>query len=203
MKDIKEIINYKFTLLGDSDVGKTAIVHKVLNDQFSNKGISTSGIDLFPINFNDLDVDINGIKEKKSFNITLLDTPERFKNVTNNNIQKSNGIILIYDITNRNTFDHVDEWLDRIRENLSDWKKADYLIMLIGNKLDLVNEDKTKRQVNIEEVNDEYENRGIILGGECSAKDFSKSQLEDLLKKLTINLYNKIGYKNNKKLKIR
>ena len=146
---------------------------------------------------------VNGIKEKKSFNITLLDTPERFKNVTNNNIQKSNGIILIYDITNRNTFDHVDEWLDRIRENLSDWKKADYLIMLIGNKLDLVNEDKTKRQVNIEEVNDEYENRGIILGGECSAKDFSKSQLEDLLKKLTINLYNKIGYKNNKKLKIR
>ena len=70
--------------------------------------------------------------------------------------------------------------------------------MLIGNKLDLVNEDKTKRQVNIEEVNDEYENRGIILGGECSAKDFSKSQIEDLFKNFTINLYNKIGNKNNK-----
>ena len=66
---------------------------------------------------------VNGIKEKKSFNITLLDTPERFKNVTNNNIQKSNGIILIYDITNRNTFGHVDEWLDRIRENLLIGKK--------------------------------------------------------------------------------
>ena len=58
MKEKKEIIKYKFILLGDSQVGKTAIVHKVLNDQFSNKGISTSGIDLFPINFNDLDVDI-------------------------------------------------------------------------------------------------------------------------------------------------
>ena len=44
-----------------------------------------------------------------------------------------------------------------------------------------------------------------MLGGECSAKDFSKSQIEDLFKNFTINLYNKIGNKNinkNQKLEI-
>jgi len=201
MKEKKEIIIYKFILLGDSQVGKTAIFNKLSKDQFSESGISTHGEASTPIKFNDLDVDINGIKEKKSFNIILSDTAgqERYRSITTNYIKHANGIILIYDITNRNTFDHVDEWLDSIQENLSDWEKSDYLIMLIGNKLDLVNEDENERKVNIEEVNNKYENRGIMLGGECSAKDFSKSQIEDLFKNFTINLYNKIGNKNNKK----
>ena len=200
MKDKKEIIKYKFMLLGDSDVGKTAFFHKLSKDEFIQLTVSTQGTDYMPITFNDLDVDINGIKEKKSFNITLYDTAgqERYRSVTTNFIKHANGVILIYDITSRNTFDHVDEWLTSIQEVLSDWEKNDYLIMLIGNKLDLANEDETKRQVNIEEVNNKYENRGIMLGGECSAKDFSKSQIEDLFKNFTINLYNKIGNKNNK-----
>ena len=201
MKEKKEIlIKYKFILLGDTQVGKTAIFQKLSKDKFFEAGISTHGHDYIQIIFNDLDVDINGIKEKKSFNITLYDTAgqERYRSVTTNFIKHANGVILIYDITSRNTFDHVDEWLTSIQEVLSDWEKNDYLIMLIGNKLDLANEDETKRQVNIEEVNNKYENRGIMLGGECSAKDFSKSQIEDLFKNFTINLYNKIGNKNNK-----
>ena len=80
-------------------------------------------------------VNINEIKEKKSFIITLFDTAgqERYKSITPNFIKNANGIILIYDITNQNTFDHIDAWLESIQENLSDWEKSDYLIMLIGN----------------------------------------------------------------------
>ena len=90
----------------------------------------------------------------------------------------------------------IDAWLDSIQENLSDWEKSDYLIMILGNKLDKVKEDETERQVCIEEVNKKFEDKGIILGGEISAKEFSKSQLEDILTNFTIKLFNKIGNKN-------
>ena len=68
--------------------------------------------------------------------------------------------------------------------------------MLLGNKLDLVNEDENLREVSIEDVKNKYENSGIILGGEISAKDFSDEQLLDIIKTFTIKLFNKMGDNN-------
>ena len=203
MKDKKEIIKYKFMLLGDSQVGKSAIFHKLAKDEFLETNVSTQGQDHIEIYFNDLEIDINGVKENKCFDITLFDTAgqERFRSVTTNFVKHADGIILIYDITSRNSFDHVDEWLSSIKENHD---ISNYLIMLLGNKLDLVDEDETLRKVSIEEEN-KYENKYIMIGGECSAKSFPKSQIENLLKNFTVHLYNKIGNNanKNKKLQIR
>ena len=207
MKDKKEIIKYKFILLGDSQVGKSSIFHKLSKNEFLEKNLSTQGLDHMVIKFNDLEIDINGKKEKKNFNITLFDTAgqERYRSVTTNFIKHADGILLIYDITSKITFDHIDAWLDSIQENLSEWEKSDYLIMMLGNKLDLVKEDETERKVDIEEVKNKFEDKGIILGGEISAKEFSKSQLEDMFKEFTIKLFKKIGKNNvnNQQLEIR
>ena len=207
MKDKKEIIKYKFILLGDSQVGKSSIFHKLSKNEFLEANLSTQGQDHMVINFNDLEIDINGKKEKINFNITLFDTAgqERYRSVTTNFIKHADGILLIYDITSKITFDHIDAWLDSIQENLSDWEKSDYLIMILGNKLDLVKEDETERKVDIEEVKNKFEDKGIILGGEISAKEFSKSQLEDMFKEFTIKLFKKIGKNNvnNQQLEIR
>ena len=207
MKDKKEIIKYKFILLGDSQVGKSSIFHKLSKNEFLEANLSTQGQDHMVINFNDLEIDINGKKEKINFNITLFDTAgqERYRSVTTNFIKHADGILLIYDITSKITFDHIDAWLDSIQENLSDWEKSDYLIMMLGNKLDLVKEDETERKVDIEEVKNKFEDKGIILGGEISAKEFSKSQLEDMFKEFTIKLFKKIGKNNvnNQQLEIR
>ena len=207
MKDKKEIIKYKFILLGDSQVGKSSIFHKLSKNEFLEANLSTQGQDHMVINFNDLKIDINGKKEKKDFNITLFDTAgqERYRSVTTNFIKHADGILLIYDITSKITFEHIDAWLDSIQENLSDWEKSDYLIMMLGNKLDLVKEDEKERKVDIEEVKNKFEDKGIILGGEISAKEFTKSQLEDMFKEFTIKLFNKIGKNNvnNQQLEIR
>ena len=207
MKDKKEIIKYKFILLGDSQVGKSSIFHKLSKNEFLEANLSTQGQDHMVINFNDLKIDINGKKEKKNFNITLFDTAgqERYRSVTTNFIKHADGILLIYDITSKITFEHIDAWLDSIQENLSDWEKSDYLIMMLGNKLDLVKEDEKERKVDIEEVKNKFEDKGIILGGEISAKEFTKSQLEDMFKEFTIKLFNKIGKNNvnNQQLEIR
>ena len=207
MKDKKEIIKYKFILLGDSQVGKSSIFHKLSKNEFLEKNLSTQGLDHMVIKFNDLEIDINGKKETINFNITLFDTAgqERYRSVTTNFIKHADGILLIYDITSKITFDHIDAWLDSIQENLSEWEKSDYLIMMLGNKLDLVKEDETERKVDIEEVKNKFEDKGIILGGEISAKEFTKSQLEDMFKEFTIKLFKKIGKNNvnNQQLEIR
>ena len=65
MKDKKEIIKYKFILLGDSQVGKSSIFHKLSKNEFLEANLSTQGQDHMVINFNDLKIDINGKKEKK------------------------------------------------------------------------------------------------------------------------------------------
>ena len=157
-------IEYKFALIGDSSVGKTSIFRKISTGNFSDENIATIGTDKRTINYTDIDVDIKGQIEKKSFEISLFDTAgqERFRSITKNYIKGSDGIILIYDITNKESFDHVETWLGNIKEILSDWKASNYLIMLLGNKLDLVNSGVAKRMVEIDDGQKKCNNSGII-----------------------------------------
>ena len=200
MADKNKIIEYKFALLGDSSVGKTSIFKKISTGKFFEQNIATIGTDKRTIDYNDIEVDIKGSKVKKSFQISLFDTAgqEKFRSITKNYFKGSNGIILVYDITNRTSFEHVEKWLTSIKEVLADWKTQDYLVLLIGNKLDLVTSGANEREVNIEEVNKKYSNSGIILGGECSAKDFTDEQFVDIFKDLAIKIINKVGEKVNR-----
>ena len=197
MAENNQIINYKFSLVGDSSVGKTSIFKKISTGIFFEQNISTIGTDKRTINFNDIEVDIKGEKIKKSFEISLFDTAgqERFRSITKNYFKDADGIILVYDITSKNTFEHVETWLASIKEVLSDWKDHNYLILLIGNKLDLATSGEKEREVNIEDVNKKYGNSGIICGGECSAKDFTDEQFLDIFKDFAIKIFNKIGEK--------
>ena len=165
-------ITYEICLLGDSQVGKTSIFKKIATGNFSTNNVATIGIEKKTLFFNDIDVDFKGNKEKKSFEISLFDTAgqERFRSIAPNFIKNSEGVILIYDITKKESFEHVEFWLSSIKENLSDWTKSGYLIMIIGNKLDLVLENEKLREVSIEDVENKYGDSGIILGGECSEK---------------------------------
>ena len=200
MAEKNKLIEYKFALLGDSSVGKTTIFKKISTGIFSEHNISTIGTDKRTIDFNDVEVNIKGKKVKKSFQISLFDTAgqERFKSITKNYFKDADGIILLYDITNKITFDHVETWLASIEEVLSDWKTHNYLILLMGNKLDLATNGEKDREVNIEHVNKKYGDSGIILGGECSAKDFSDEQFLDIFKDLAIKIFDKVGEKVNK-----
>ena len=196
-------INYKFVLLGDSSVGKTCIFKKISTGLYSDKNISTIGQDKRTINYENIDVNIDGKLVKRSFDISLFDTAgqERFRSITKNYIKGADGVILIYDITNRQSFEHVQNWLDNIIEILSDWKTQNYLIVLIGNKLDLVkdddnlNDEEKKRKVTTEEGEKKCKDSGIQWGGECSAMEFTLEQMKDLFGKFVIQIFSKVGVK--------
>ena len=101
-------------------------------------------------------------------------------------------------------------------QNVSDslGENNDHLIVLLGNKVDLVNANPDSRDVTIEEAQNLCKEKNIYWGEECSAKDFSDEELKDIFTKYTQEIYKKIGVNiakgemvtktddNNKKKKI-
>ena len=188
-------INYKFILIGNSGVGKTSIFRKLSTGEFHEKNISTIGIEKKSLDVS-IDIDKDGKKEKKTFNISFFDTAgqEKFRAVTLSYYKETDGILLLYDITDRKSFDNVSKWVDSIKEAI-EGNESKYAIILIGNKLDLVEEEKKERQVTEEEAKEACETYKMIWGGERSTKTIKFEELNELFAEYVKEVYKKVGIK--------
>ncbi|KAJ5077385.1 ras-related protein rab-13 [Anaeramoeba ignava] len=136
---------YNVLLIGDCEIGKSSILRRICENEFSDEYLSTIGVDF---NTKRITIDSGGIK------LVIWDTSgqERFKKITNSYYRGAHGIILVYDITNEESFENIEEnWMTSIKENANENVKT----ILIGNKCDL----EEKRQVSKEkgkEFADEY-----------------------------------------------
>ena len=121
--------------LGESTVGKSAYISKYVDDKFKNT-LPTIG---FNICYKNLSLP-NG----ESIKIIFEDTSgqERYHSLSLNFIRKSNGVVLMYDITQKHTFDTVSNWCNQIWE----YKTNDFPVILLGNKCDLENERQVQRE---------------------------------------------------------
>ena len=195
--DDNKTITYKIILIGDSSVGKTCLFKKMTTGDFISKNISTIGMDRKSFSFKIPVVDKSGLEKEKSFEIQLWDTAgqERFRSITKGYYKDSQGLFLLYDITNSDTFGNLDKWISGVRESLGDSgnESNDYIIVLLGNKLDLINENSEMRKVTVEEAEEKCKEFDIIWGGECSVKDFTVEELENKFKTYTKEIYKRIG----------
>ncbi|XP_062821102.1 ras-related protein Rab-13 isoform X2 [Anolis carolinensis] len=123
---------FKLLLIGDSGVGKTCLIIRFAEDNFSGTYISTIGID-----FKIRTVDIEG----KRIKLQVWDTAgqERFKTITTAYYRGAMGIILVYDITDEKSFENIQNWMKSIKENASSGVER----LLLGNKSDM----EAKRKV--------------------------------------------------------
>ncbi|KAI5698769.1 GTP-binding protein ypt2-like [Diaphorina citri] len=123
---------YKILVLGDSNVGKTCIVHRFCDETYYDTYISTIGID-----FKQKIIDLDDVPTK----LQIWDTAgqERFRTLTTAYYRGAMGILLMYDVTNLESFQHLNYWLKNIEENAS----PDVVKVLAGNKSDV----KTQRAV--------------------------------------------------------
>jgi Ras-related protein Rab-1A len=121
--------SYKIILIGDSSVGKTNFLTQYVNERFTEEYNSTVGIE-----FKDKIIYINN---KKKIRLQIWDTSgqERFKSLTKNYFRGCYAALFIYDVTNKNSFDNIKNWLELYNE-ISD-KNSEKI--LIGNKIDLKN----------------------------------------------------------------
>ena len=113
------------SVLGNSGVGKTSFIMKFTDNTFQESYLATYGID-FKTKF----VTINNYK----YRVDLYDTAgqERFRSISVNSIRMSDGVILIYDITNEFSYENIYGWMD----NIYQVKGKDFPVILIGNKCD-------------------------------------------------------------------
>ena len=128
---------FKIVLIGDSGVGKTNILSRYINNEFSLATQSTVGVE-----FGSKIIKKNG----KVIKLQIWDTAgqERYKSITSAYYKGSKGAFVVYDITRKTTYDNIDKWIGELKTNGSE----DVLIMLVGNKSDL----EDKREVITEEV---------------------------------------------------
>ena len=197
-------LNYKIVLIGNSSVGKTALFRKIETGEFYDRNISTIGIGKKTL-YMDIEEDNNGKKIKKNICVSLYDTAgqEKYKATTLNYFKGADGIILMYDITNRGSFDNIEEWINSIKESIGNAHSLEYIIMLIGNKLDLVDEDEQNRTVKEDEAEDICHKFNMIWGGEISIKNIKYDDLIKLFNQFIEKIYKIIGekYKDKQKLK--
>jgi Ras-related protein Rab-8A len=117
--------HFKAIVVGNSGVGKTCLISQFVNDKFSPSFITTIGID-----FRQKIIRHDG----KIIAIQLWDTAgqERYRSITTSYYRGCDGILFIYDVTDRKSFDAVDEWI-RTAENLMD---KSFIKILVANKID-------------------------------------------------------------------
>ena len=116
----------KIIVLGSSSVGKTCILVKGFDNKFILSNVSTVGIDFKTkcFKFDDTYVKVNYIDTAGQ---------EIFKSISLNYLKGADGAILVFDITNKETFDLINSWVDDIKEN----NQMGIGKILIGNKVDL------------------------------------------------------------------
>ena len=188
-------ITYKMIILGDTAVGKTSIFKKITTEEFDPMVISTIGIDKRTLTIN-----INTPEEgEKECEIYLYDTAgeERYRTISISYFRDSKGLLIMYDITKNESFQNIDGWLQNIKDSLGE-DNSDYLMILLGNKLDLVNDNIKDREVETEDAEKLCLDNKIFWGGECSVKDISIEDLKNLFKTFIEEIYKKVGNNNDK-----
>ncbi|XP_067404442.1 ras-related protein Rab-41 isoform X4 [Emydura macquarii macquarii] len=127
---------FKLVFLGEQSVGKTSLITRFMYDSFDNTYQATIGIDFLSKTM---------YLEDRTVRLQLWDTAgqERFRSLIPSYIRDSTIAVVVYDITNLNSFQQTSKWIDDVRTE----RGSDVIIMLVGNKTDLAD----KRQVSIEE----------------------------------------------------
>ena len=148
-------LKYKIMVLGESKVGKTSLIKRYTKDQFGGVYLTTVGMD-----FQDKIIEI----EDKRIRLQIWDTAgqDRFRNVTKSYFQSSHGLIIVYEISDKESFEKINFWMENIKNNAPE----DAKIILVGNKEDLTSE----RHVSIEEGENKAKSYNIKFF-EVSSKD--------------------------------
>ena len=170
---------FKIVILGDTCVGKSCILMRFVKNSMLHNHLSTIGIDSSTKTIT---------TERGKATLQIWDTAgqDRFRSLSQSYIRNGDAIILVYDITSDDTFQHVTTWMDAIH-NMA---KQDVPIILVGNKTDMENE----RRITTEE-GQKLAEKYKLLFKEVSA--MTGDGVADAFTMLTIALFDKQGITGN------
>ena len=175
-------------IIGNSIVGKTSILTKYTSKAYTESYVATVGLDFFT-----KDESIDG----KTIRIKIWDTAgqERYKAITKCFFQRAQGIIIVFDVTNKRSFDDLKMWIDSIKSQSKLTEDLENMpIILIGNKIDLPKRviDKETALNFAKEQNLEYYETSAKTG------EGIDNAIKELVKKVMVYISKKNGTDNLK-----
>ena len=186
-----EIPKYKLIFLGDQSVGKSCILNRFMNDTFTEEYQATIGLD-----FQSKNVQI----DNQDIHLLLYDTAgqEKFRSLIPMYTRDANIILLVYDVSSKDSFKNLKKWINIIWVNIIKKNiKADNVIFaVVGNKIDLENQ----RKVSTEDGED-FAYKHNFLFAEVSAKEENDNGENEGVNNLLKNICNEIIKKNNEIIK--
>jgi len=165
---------FKYIVIGPSGVGKSCLLLQFTDKRFHTDHDLTIGVEFGARMI---------VIENKSVKLQIWDTAgqESFKSITRSYYRGAHGALLVYDITRRETFDHLKEWLSEVREH----SNKEIVIMLIGNKSDL----ESKRAISTEEGKQFAKDNGLFFM-ETSAK--TSTNVDEAFLETARKIYSKV-----------
>ncbi|KAH8507739.1 hypothetical protein H0E87_010046 [Populus deltoides] len=178
--DASQKIDYvfKLVLIGDSAVGKSQILARFARNEFSLDSKATIGVEFQTRTL---------VIDHKSVKAQLWDTAgqERYRAVTSAYYRGAVGAMLVYDITKRQTFDHIPRWLEELRSHAN----KNIVIILIGNKSDL----EDQRAVPTEDVNEFAQKEGLFF---LETSALQATNVESAFMTVLTEIFNIVNKKN-------
>lgn len=180
------MLQFKLVLLGDSSVGKSSIVNRFVKDTFDEFRESTIGAAFLSQSIKIKDLNTN---QDVIIKFEIWDTAgqERYKSLAPMYYRNANAALVVYDITMADSLLKAKSWVNELKEKVGNNNGDNNLVIhLVGNKLDLVEDDPEKRAVSIEDAL-EYCKDENLLFKEVSAK--TGSNIKEVFQTIGEKLY--------------
>ena len=176
-KNPKEFDNIKLLLLGDINVGKTSIFERFIKGKFAENKSASIGIDF----------ETNILKYKNTnYTIDLYDIPgqERFRSIVPSYYRIVEGFFIVFDLTNENSLNSIQYWVDSIKEHLQEPK-----FIILGNKDDLKDKKISDEIINTElnKLKESENNKDLIYLKTSAKKDKNIKKAFETMIDLLVN----------------
>ena len=188
-KDKKEAkVMYKIITIGDTEVGKSAIIKRLVHNIFDEKNLSTIGMNLFNKKII--------LKNNKEITLQLVDTAgqERYKSIGKSYFQNTDGVLFVFALNKMQSFENIPNWMKIFDESSNE--KLRIHKYLVGNKKDL----ESEIEVNEENIKNFLEKNNNFIYKAVSVKE-ENNEIQDLFQEMAEKLYeedNKSGHSKNK-----
>jgi len=160
----------KVLIIGASGVGKSSLLLRFTDDKFDPEQAATIGVDF---KVKTLSIDSNKVK------LAIWDTAgqERFRTLTPSYYRGAQGVILVYDVSNKQTFHRLEAWLNELDTYAT---KHDIIKMLVGNKIDQGNHEVSKE----EGLRFARKHRMLFIEASAKTKEGVQTAFEELVEKI-------------------
>lgn len=166
---------YKLVLVGDATVGKTHLLSRYIKGTLPKAPTATIGVEFAT---RTVPLAVGGTVKAQ-----IWDTAgqERYRAITSAHYRRAVGALLVYDVTKQASFQNCLKWMEELRQNA----EPDIVIMLVGNKVDLVEKDPSARQVYYDAAAEFARQHGLLFSESSAVTSYNvKHIFEHLLQEI-------------------